>query len=120
MFLHIVFAPSGNFFASKIHLDDLVNNVNKSLHLLGKEDIRCEDRMNFKSVIKIASEKVINCLKQYIKRSEGTVAYLSLMKSVMDPFLSEKIDPLERIECIWYSTFFFTALASMASRYQKS
>lgn len=61
------------------------------------------DRQNSASVEKICDLRVRELLEQYIKDSNGTVAYLKILESSMSAFLSLNIPPLERVNRIWYA-----------------
>lgn len=63
------------------------------------------DKMNFNSVEKICSEKVLSLLKE-IPESEATVQYLSILKDILDSFLNKEISVLERVYKMWNSVFF--------------
>jgi hypothetical protein len=89
--------------ASINHLKILVNNENisKNDHLLNKSDIgthdQSADKMNAKSTEKICSQKVIELLKQHVVGSEGTAAYLQIMRYLFDAFLEPTSTPLDRL-----------------------
>lgn len=97
--------PLGRFVASASHLKILISEESKDKHGLTPTDIKPEDKMNFKSAQKMCSFSVINLLSA-VPASEGTIAYLQIMRSVLDAFLSQDIDISQRIYKMWFAVFF--------------
>lgn len=102
--------PLGNYIASKTHLEVLLTVVTKDKHLLAKNDLNCDDKMNFDAVEKISKEHVIELLNTHIPQSQGTVAYLKIIRFVLDSFLSKHLTPSERLYKIWFATLFLRIL----------
>ncbi|XP_031357928.1 uncharacterized protein LOC116181664 isoform X2 [Photinus pyralis] len=96
----------GNFIASSDHLKTLIETVSKDKHLLTLGDLNSQDKMNFRSVEKIIAPKVSELLKKSVPNSEGTVAYLKILRSVLDAFLRKDLSPVRRLQLIWYAVFF--------------
>lgn len=78
----------------------------KDEHGITASDLE-KDKMNFNSSMKICSERVTSLLKEHVPGSEGTVAYLTVMRNVMEAGLNESLSPLEIIYKIWHAVFFF-------------
>lgn len=95
----------GDFYATAKQLEQLIAEHSKDKHLLTKSDLKLEDKMNFKAAEKLCSNNVINLLEQ-APQNKGIVAYLKLMRLVIDSFLDPKIDVTHRIYLIWYCVFF--------------
>ncbi|KAJ8669512.1 hypothetical protein QAD02_000771 [Eretmocerus hayati] len=84
------------------HLFDLVDLVPKDKHKLTRSDLKPNDEMNFKSVLKLCSDRTIAALKKYIPRSEGTQIYLTCLYYILISFLGKDIGIEERV----YKLFF--------------
>lgn len=93
--------PIGKYVASQSHLKILIENVDKAVHVLTKNDLKKQDKMNFSASEKISSERVTDCLKDNIKGSEGTRAYLGLMRDIITSFHDNNLSPLERLYLFW-------------------
>jgi len=91
----------GTYFTS-IDLIDLTRNNSKDKHLLTLTDFKPEDKMNFASLEKICSTKVIGILTQ-VPGTNATVAYLSIMNNILSTYLDRKLNLEERIYKMWYS-----------------
>lgn len=96
----------GKFKVSKEHLKKLLNNVPKTIHKLCQHDVTPKDRQNFSSFEKVTSEKVLNALKTYVPESNATVTYLELSSDAIKSYRALDLEPCERIESIWWVTFF--------------
>lgn len=93
----------GKFNATLTHLKFLLDNINKSEHLLNHEDINLNDKMNYDAVRKIVAAK--NSLQKYVAGSEGTQFYLELINLIIQAFENREIDPSQRIFNCWYVNF---------------
>ena len=100
------YLPIGKFTASQAHLRILSQERSKEEHGLTTADLDKSDKMNFNSSLKICSERITDLLEKYVPGSEGTEAYLKVMRFVMEAGLDESLAPLEKIYKIWYSVFF--------------
>lgn len=111
--LRIIFLKTGqnpkklpfgtNFFIQLDHLKFLLENVAKDHHQLTITTIDPNDRQNFDSVLRVTSNDVINLLGTHVVNSEATVAFLDILRRVIDSYMVPKLLPLERIEKVWYS-----------------
>lgn len=81
--------PIGTKIISQSHLRYLIDHVSKDKHLLVRSDIEPKDRQNFLSAEKLCSDKVIQCLLEYVPGSEGTVLYLKAMNRVLNAYLTK-------------------------------
>lgn len=68
-----------------------------------KEILTTKDKQNYDAVLHIirASELLDN-----IPDATGTKCYVEVMQSVVESYLNKSLDPLTRIEKIWYAVFF--------------
>lgn len=73
-----------NFFIQLDHLKFLLKNVAKDQHQLTITTIDPNDRQNFDSVLRITSSDVINLLRTHVVNSEATVAFLDILRRVID------------------------------------
>lgn len=53
----------------------------------------------------MCDEKVINLLKNRVKKSIGTATFLELLRDIVDSYLDKKLTPLMRVRKAWYSLF---------------
>lgn len=102
----------GDFCASinhvKMILEDPTLTIND--HHLVSSDVNTNDctrdKMNFSSTRKICSDDVAAILADRIEGSEGTVAYLKIIRSVLKAYVESDVDPLIRL----YHAFFGLSL----------
>lgn len=94
---------------SASHLKQLIYNVPKEAHGLVMSDICPEDRQNFKSLEKTMHSKVLEQLTKHVIDCDGTVMYLRLCKQIVSGLCKHSLSPLERINRLWYSTYFLRA-----------
>lgn len=95
----------GNFNASTTHLKALINTLPKNYHLVTLATLKHDDKMNFRSVQILTSNRTIDCL-QKIPESLGTQSYLLLIQYVLDSYLDKSLTVLERNYKIFYALFF--------------
>ena len=96
---------SGKYVAGAHHLQLVKYNFSKDQHALREQDIDCKDKQNFEAVQRITSNSVLSLLAQ-IPDAAGTLCYLKLIRAITDSFLDKHLNPLDRIEKIWYAVFF--------------
>lgn len=96
----------GDYVATSLHLKQIIENVSKDKHLMTMGDINSDDKMNFKAVEKIITLQVAQVLGEHVKESKGTIAYLKMMRAVLDSYLNKSLDPSKRLHLIWYAVFF--------------
>lgn len=99
---HIVL-PMEDYTATGDHLYALKTSFQKDVHGLRLKDINHKDKQNFQAVLNITSA---GHLLSKILKANGTKCYVELIKFVMDSYLNNDLDPLSRIEKIWYVVFF--------------
>lgn len=98
--------PMGkNLYVRKGHLQFLLDHFRKDEHELTPSILNPVDRQNVNSALRMCDNKVIKLLEEHLPRSEGTVAYLKIMRSVIDTFYEPNLTPLQRINKIWFSVF---------------
>lgn len=71
--------------------------VGKDLHGYHK------DKQNYDAVLNLI--KAAKLLASF-PDATGTRIYIQVMQCVIDSYLNKSLTPAERIECIWYATFF--------------
>ena len=95
--------PMGDYTVTGDHLYALKAGFPKDLHGLRLKDINHKDKQNFQAVINITSA---GHLLSKIPKANGTKCYVELIKFVMDSYLDNDLDPLSRVEKMWYAVFF--------------
>lgn len=93
------------FYVQKGHLQFLLDNFRKDEHQLTTSILDPVDRQNVGSALRMCDQKVIALLKKNLPRSEGTVTFLEIMRSVYDTFYDSYLTPLQRVGTIWRSVF---------------
>ena len=78
------------------------------MHGLREKDINHKDKQNYEAVLRMTSESVFRLLNQ-IPDAKGTVAYLQVLRCVIDSYLDKSLLPLARIKknglpCSFYVT----------------
>lgn len=101
--------PMGNALVSVAHLKMLLTNVSKEVHGLVFSDICPDDRMNYASLEKTMSPRVLQALEKHIFGSNGTVKYLQICDQVTSSFLDNGLKLTERIYRIWNALYFLRA-----------
>lgn len=92
----------GKFYVTMNYLKIMINHpdVSRNDHLLSNQDVgtfdTTKDKMNTTATRKVCEPKVIELLK-IIPGSEGTVAYLRIMRSIYDAFINHERTDLERL-----------------------
>lgn len=97
-----IFLPIGSHVISSTHLIIMIDEKSKEDHEMTTSDINRADKMNFRAVEKIGSERVISVLKT-IPSTEGTIVFLKILKDILDSFLVKEISLAERVNLIWGS-----------------
>lgn len=102
----------GDYVANMSFLRILLNNphISKNDHLLNNSDIgtfdSSKDKMNSRSTEKICEQFVIDLLKEHVEGSQGTAAYLQIMRNIHNAFINPTITPLERLYNAFFSLVF--------------
>lgn len=78
----------------------LVQTHGKHEHGLRMRDLDRNDRQNFEAV-----ERIINA-SHLLDHIPGTKAYIDVTKSVIYSYLDKEMEPIERLEEIWFGTIF--------------
>ena len=100
-----IILPLGNYVAGIHHLRMVRERFGKDMHGLREKDINHKDKQNYEAVLRMTSESVFRSLNQ-IPDAKGTVAYLQVLRCVIDSYLDKSLLPLARIEKIWFALFF--------------
>ncbi|KAK3933050.1 HTH-type transcriptional regulator PrsX, partial [Frankliniella fusca] len=95
------YLPLGDFSANQSHLTILMNLRPRDEHCLNPSDL-LKDKMNFNSSLRICSERVTDLLEKYEPGSKGTIAYLKVMRRVMQAGMDQNNSPLKKIFDIWH------------------
>jgi len=94
--------PIGNYFVDCNHLHTLRSLYGKDKHGLRLKDINHKDKQNFQAVINITNTlDLLTCIPQ----ANGTKSYVKVIKFIIDSYLDKSIEPLQRIEKLWYAIF---------------
>ena len=101
---HSLIMPLGNYIVAVQHLQLLHENLPKEQHKLRERDIDCKDKQNFDAVINIIQaspylEKIPDAL--------GTKMYIDMIQNIVESYLDKTLHPLQRIEKIWFSLYFY-------------
>ena len=99
----LIVLPLGTFLVTKAHFSMLVNLYGKDQHGLRGIDLDHQDRQNFDAVTHIINA---SHLLDDFPDAVGTRCYVDVMRSVIDSYLDKSFTPAERLEEIWYATFF--------------
>lgn len=100
-----VVLPMGSYVATSKHLHEIIEKFPKNAHFLSLSALNPLDKMNFKSVLAIISNDVMNCLN-HDKKTLATQTYLKVMQYILDSFLDKGLTAVERTFKIWFSVFF--------------
>lgn len=92
----------GKFVVSSALLKQMLEQGQKVVHKLNPSDLNAADRMKVDPSIKLMNSKLIDHLQEIVPSSNGTVAYLKVMRNIYLAFTDELLSPLERIELIWF------------------
>lgn len=106
------------FFIRVRHLKELMKKIPKDQHQLTQSDLDRTDRQNIPSALRLCSFEVIKLLRSEIPESEGTAMYLEIMRNIFDSFMKKTLQPLERVQMIWYSVFLLRIWRSYVSSQQ--
>ncbi|KAK4012282.1 hypothetical protein OUZ56_021383 [Daphnia magna] len=98
------FLAIGNFIASPVHLQTVMNQYDKSRHLLKPEDLNAHDKMNYGSAERLCQPHISQLLEN-VEGSEATQFYLRLMYYSSSSYLDKALSPIDRVYRIWYVTF---------------
>lgn len=93
----------GKYVATISHLNILVNIDGRECHGLREKDLNHHDKMNFDAVLNII--RACDHLHK-VKDSVATQAYINIMSSVINSYLDKSFTPLQRLQEIWFATFF--------------
>lgn len=95
--------PMGRYVAGVHHIRLIQTTFGKDIHGLRERDVDHKDKQNFDAVLNI-----IRCapLLQNLPDALATKHYVEIVECLVDSYLSRGASPIERIEKIWYATFF--------------
>ncbi|KAL1381225.1 hypothetical protein pipiens_013615 [Culex pipiens pipiens] len=95
----------GKYKVSRVHLEQLIDKIDKTVHGLSATDINESDKMKFQPAEKMAQQRVIDALHDEIPDSDATVLYLTMMKDIMEVFIKNSsrdvVSPTEAVVKIW-------------------
>lgn len=101
------------------HLEFLLQHFTKDQHQLTPSVLNPIDKQNFKSAAQMCDDKVLKLLRMHVTNSEGTIAFLSMMRDLIDVFYDKSLSPLQRIEKIWYVVFLLRLMREYVSSQKK-
>ena len=87
------------------HLRLVQATFGKDLHGMRGRDLDHKEKQNYDAVVHIISKSVEDLLAK-VPDSNGTIAYLSVIRSVVESFLNKELPLTARIEKAWYAVFF--------------
>ncbi|KZS10403.1 Uncharacterized protein APZ42_025134 [Daphnia magna] len=93
-----------NYIASPVHLQTLMNQHDKSRHLLKPEDLNVHCKMNYGSAERLGQLHVPQLL-EYVEGSEATQFYLRLIYYSALSYVDQNLSLLERVYRMWYVVF---------------
>lgn len=102
----LVILQIGDYRASVSDLEDVIQKASKDKHLLTLSDLRPDDKMNFKAAEKMSSQLVENVLTEMVDNSQGTVAFLKLIRFILQAYLNKDETIRTRVYNMWYCVFF--------------
>ena len=91
------------------HLQHVLKSFQKSKHGLILQILENKDKQNYKSIECLLSDDVKKSLLEIdtTMKTQGTIAYLDMMRNIRDAFLDRGITPLKRVYLMWETIFFF-------------
>lgn len=110
----------GKYTIASSLLKQMMDYGHKSVHKLNPSDLNHMDKMKFDPSSKLMSPDLIEHLHEVVPGSNGTVAYLKVMRLIHESFLEENVSPTERITAIWTALFFIRAWRSISLRNTKN
>ena len=72
-------------------------------HGLKEKHVNHKDKQNFDAVLNIISG---SHLLENISDAVGTKFYVKVIECVVDAYLDKSLDPIQRIEKMWFAVFF--------------
>ncbi|KAK4045387.1 hypothetical protein OUZ56_032994 [Daphnia magna] len=87
-----------------VHLQTVMNQYDKSRHLLKPEDLNAHDKMNYGSAERLCQPHISQLLEN-VEGSEATQFYLRLMYYSSSSYLDKALSPIDRVYRIWYVAF---------------
>lgn len=97
--------PFGTHLIRVQHLYELLQKCSKDKHLLTPSTLNPTDKQNFDSVKKMCSPLVIKCLREQVANCDGTILYLQLLHDIVNSFMDQNLNALQRIRKLWYAVF---------------
>ena len=98
-----VVLPMGDYVTGSHHIKFVQFTHGKDQHGLRERDVDHKDKQNCDACLHIMRAS------QYldtIPDAVGTKCYIDPMQCVIESYLDKSVDPLTRIEKIWYAAFF--------------
>ena len=95
--------PMGDYVAGSSHLKMLHTNFGKDQHGLRLKNIDLKDKQNFDAIVNII--RAAPYLKN-IPEAVGTRQLVEIIQCVVDSYMDKTLEPLQRIEKIWYAVLF--------------
>jgi len=102
-----IMLPMGDYVASSSHLKLLHANFGKDQHGLRLKDIDLKDKQNCDVIM----NTIMNTIRAapYLKNipeAIGTKKLIEIIQYIIDSYMDKTLEPLQRIEKIWYALFF--------------
>ena len=90
----------GRYVAGIQHLRMLQMSFGKDEHGLREKDIDHKDKQNYNAVLHIIRASHL------LQNIQATKQFVDIIQCVVDSYLDKKLNPIERINKIWYAVFF--------------
>lgn len=104
-----VVLPMGNKLISVSHLKILINKVPKYEHGLTYKDICPDDRQNYASLEKVMEPRVSFALSAYVPGSEGTIAFINLLREITSSLYDDAMNTIDRIYHLFHAIYLMRA-----------
>ena len=98
--------PLGRYLATVHHLCLVQVTFGKDLHGMRGRDVDNKDKQNYDALVHITSKSVEDLLAK-VPDSNGTIAYLSFIRCIVDSFLNKQLPLTARIKKAWCAVFFY-------------
>ncbi len=93
----------GKYVAGSHHIRMIQHIFGKYQHGLTEWDVNHKDKQNFDAVLHIIRA---SHLLENISDAAGTKLYIQIIECVVEAYLNKSLDPIQRIEKMWFAVFF--------------
>ena len=103
LFKPSIVLPMGLYVATGQHIHMIRKAFGKDQHGLRERDVNHKDKQNYEAISRIIGA---SHLLDEIPDATATRCYIEVIQSIVDSYLDKSLDPVSRIEKMWYATFF--------------